>query len=414
MAGKYEMKQTSEKHIYSYKTKDGEIKFMYRLYLGKDKVTGELKNTTARGFDSVSDAIAARDMKKEKYEARKKFSSNRPILFSELVTLWLEDYRETVEPSTFDKTAGMVKNHIIPIMGHLEFENFTPLDCRNFVRKFSQRVKYHHKLTNYASLALGYAVLLGYLDANPFDKLSSSDKKGLKADSSTNQDSSGKRQYFLPYEINTLLDYLEKENDFKVYVFFRFLAYSGCRKGEALALTWDKINFEDKVVTINAAISTAKGKGLYQTATKGAKAKQRKSRPIETRRIALDDQTLTLLKEWKIQQKELLKMMNLKQGKRNQLVFQNSNNEHIYPTQTERWLSNARKNLAFSQEMEFTPHALRHSHATICAANKVPLVTIQKRLGHSCKDITSKYYIHLTAESDREASETFVNALAKA
>lgn len=412
MTKKYTMIPTGKDQIYSYKMSDGTIKFMFRLYLGKDEETGELKNTTARGFDSISEAIIARDVRKARHEARK--NPNRPILVKDLVMLWLEDYRETVEPSTFDKTAGMVKNHIIPVMGDLEFEELTPLDCRNFVRSFSTRVKYHHKLTNYASLALGHGVLLGYLDENPFNKLSPSDKKGIKSNSSLKQNSYKKRPYFLPTEINSLLDYLRGENNFKVYVFFRFLAYSGCRKGEALALTWDKINFKNKVVTIDASVSSAKEQGLYVTNTKGEKAKERKSRPIEKRQIALDDQTITLLQAWKDQQKELLNMLNLKQGNQNQLVFQNSNNQHIYPTQTERWLSKARENLTFSQEMEFTPHALRHSHATICANNGVSLVTIQKRLGHSCKDITSKYYIHLTAESDRAASETFVTVLANA
>lgn len=407
---KQEIKATKQKYIFSYETQDGEIKFMYRLSLGIDELTRKPRNTTGRGFDTIAEALEAREVRKAKFEARKKANANRPILYRDLATLWLEDYKETVEPSTFDKTAGMFKNHILPIMGDLEFEDITAYDCRIFVRAFSKRVKVFHKLINYASLALGHAVLLGYLSSNPFDVLRNSDKKGItaytKSDSQPNL-----RNYLLVSELNSLLDFLENEGNFKVYTFFRFLAFSGCRKGEALALTWDDIDFVSNQVTISKAVSSAKSVGLYQTGTKGDKATLRKARPVKTRRIALDDETIMVLKEWQSKQKDMLKISNIKYSRKKQLVFQNTENKFIYPTQTERWLSKARKTLSFAKDVKFTPHILRHTHATICSANGVPLIDIQHRLGHSDLKTTSNYYVHATEQSDLNVCNTFATAL---
>ena len=43
-----------------------------------------------------------------------------------------------------------------------------------------------------------------------------------------------------------------------------------------------------------------------------------------------------------------------------------------------------------------TPHMLRHTHASLLAANGMTPDEIARRLGHSKSTITSKIYIHVT------------------
>lgn len=44
----------------------------------------------------------------------------------------------------------------------------------------------------------------------------------------------------------------------KRYTLFSVLAYTGLRKGEALALTWRDINFSNQTITIDKTLATGK------------------------------------------------------------------------------------------------------------------------------------------------------------
>ena len=68
------------------------------------------------------------------------------------------------------------------------------------------------------------------------------------------------------------------------------------------------------------------------------------------------------------------------------------------PTAARRWeASAARKQLhhaaaAAGVRRRFAPHQLRHAHAVEMAHEGVPLVVIQRQLGHVNLDITSIYF----------------------
>lgn len=65
------------------------------------------------------------------------------------------------------------------------------------------------------------------------------------------------------------------------------------RKGEALALTWNDLNFTTNELRINKALSRGKANKLYRKSTKTGVA----------RTIKMDDKTMAILKEWKKKQK---------------------------------------------------------------------------------------------------------------
>ena len=52
----------------------------------------------------------------------------------------------------------------------------------------------------------------------------------------------------------------------------------------------------------------------------------------------------------------------------------------------------------------FSPHALRHTHATLLIAEGVPLPIVSRRLGHSSLVTTTKTYIHAIQAADEIAS----------
>lgn len=82
----------------------------------------------------------------------------------------------------------------------------------------------------------------------------------------------------------------------KAYTLFRLLAFSGMRKGEALALKWKDINFTDNEIQINKAISRGKDNQLYEKSTKTGVA----------RKIKMDQRTMVILKSGKRNKKKTI------------------------------------------------------------------------------------------------------------
>ncbi|MCS1384856.1 tyrosine-type recombinase/integrase [Lysinibacillus sphaericus] len=109
---------------------------------------------------------------------------------------------------------------------------------------------------------------------------------------------------------------MEQESNFKAYALFRLLAFSGMRKGEALALTWNDLNFTSNELLINKAISRGKDNQLYMKTTKTGVA----------RSIKMDDKTMAVMKEWKKQQKQDYLVLGYNTMQPKQLVFSNEVN----------------------------------------------------------------------------------------
>lgn len=72
---------------------------------------------------------------------------------------------------------------------------------------------------------------------------------------------------FTKSEIKQIIDVFDK--DFSHYSpFIKFLFSTGCRTSEAIALTWDKVDFETKTITIDESIGIAKDGSKVRKETK--------------------------------------------------------------------------------------------------------------------------------------------------
>ncbi|MFC7688146.1 site-specific integrase [Ureibacillus sp. GCM10028918] len=118
----------------------------------------------------------------------------------------------------------------------------------------------------YASKVFDFAIKRDYLQSNPIKLVETPIRHKLPGEEEI-------ENFYTREQLLTFLSCLENDYNFKAYIFFRLLAYSGMRKGEALALTWSDINFEDNEIRINKAISRGKDSLLYVKTTKNKKAR---------------------------------------------------------------------------------------------------------------------------------------------
>lgn len=379
--------------INSYQLNNGEKRYMFRTYVGINELTGKPMNTTRRGFRSIKEAeMAYFRLKNEIYE--NKFKQTKPQTYQELYELWVTGYKKKVEASTFDKTTRLFKNHILPAMKDYKVDKITPFICEHHIDVWAQKLVNFRSVASYASRVMEHAIKLGSLQKNPFDLVEYSKKRAIAKNATLE-----KKKFFEKSELTNLLNKLEQDGNLKIYAFFRLLAYSGCRKGEALALKWNDIDFENNQIAFIKAIGFSREVGKYEKQTKTGQA----------RKIKMDPLTMSILRDWQLEQRQQLKIMGFKTNSTTQLVFQNKFNKWIYSTKTRDWLIKALNECNISSDL--TTHSLRHTHASICYAAGISPKLIQQRLGHIDTKTTTKYYIHTTAADNDMAIDKFADYL---
>lgn len=295
--------------IKSYTTKNNEKRYEFSVYLGVNPLTGKQKRTTRRGFKTQKEAELA--LARIKLDvANGTYHQERAETYQELYNLWVIHYEKTVEESTFVKTTGIFKNHILPAMSQYKIEKINVDVCQRHVDVWAGKLKKFRTVKSYAAKVLDFAIKRGYIQTNPFSLVDMPTKAFKKA--IVDEDEKVENFYTREQLIN-FLSCLEKENNYKAFALFRLLAYSGMRKGEALALTWNDLNFTTNELRINKALSRGKDNQLYVKSTKTGVA----------RTIKMDEKTMAVLKEWKKKQKQNYLVLGFNTTQPKQLVFSN-------------------------------------------------------------------------------------------
>ncbi|WHP41463.1 site-specific integrase [Lysinibacillus capsici] len=193
-----------------------------------------------------------------------------------------------------------------------------------------------------------------------------------------------------------LLDAFKQTSSTMIYTLFHVLAYSGMRKGEALALTWGDINFEENEIRISKAISRGRDSQLYLKTTKTG----------VVRTISMDQKSMNLLAIWRTEQAKRLETKSPKK----QLVFNNRNNDFIQPVQTQKWLQQIFKKFDFPI---ISTHGLRHTHCSLLFEAGASIKEVQERLGHTDIKTTMDIYTHITKKTKSSTMEKFEAYLKK-
>lgn len=242
------------------------------------------------------------------------------------------------------------------------------------------------KVKAYTAKVLNYGIKHGYLEKTPFDLV---EMQKLKKQISLDDDEEFSN-FYEREQLLQLLNAFKESRSTMIYTLFHLLAYSGMRKGEALALKWSDINFEGNEVRINKAFSRGRDCPLYLKTTKNG----------VVRTISMDKQSMDLLAMWK---KEQAQKFDTKPDKK-QLVFTNRNNDFIQPVQTQKWLQQIFKKVDLPK---ITTHGLRHTHCSLLFEAGASIKEVQERLGHTDVKTTMDIYTHVTKKTKASTIDKF-------
>ena len=370
-----------------YETKKGK-RWLFKHYIGTNKETGKRQSILRRGFATKKEANLALSRLLLEIE-QGGLKKNKHYKYHEVATMWLEQYKNTVKESTYAKTLFYFEKHILPIFGNLYINNITASTCQKAINKWHKQGYSMFRLWyRYTSKVFTYAITLDITDKNPTIKVTIPKRLAtVQDDDYTN--------FYNKEELQHFFKCLEADNRYMPLTLFRLLAFSGMRKGEALALNWQDINFKESTIRINKTLS----KGINDRIIL-----QTPKTKTSIRTLSIDPQTISILKTWRKKQKEFYFMQGINTLKPTQLIFSNKNNTFL-ESRSIVYLMNSiveKHNLK-----RITTHGLRHTHCSLLFESGANLQDVKERLGHSDIQTTMNIYTHVTEKAKENTADKF-------
>ncbi len=346
----------------------------------------ERRRATKAGFESRKECEEALSRVLSSVAERTYVCPSHLTVRQYLLSEWLPAIRGTVRETTWASYAMHCESHIIPTFGYLQLSRLTPQTINAFYAKLLKegRVNGAGSLSPatvrrvHATLhrALKDAVRWQCLPFNPADA----------ADPPKGQT----RQRDLPaWSAEQLSGFLHSVRDDRLFALWRFLAMTGCRRGEALGLSWDDLDLEQGTITIRRALVFLDGKTIIS-----------EPKTLRGRRcIALDPLTLEALRSHAARQADERSVCNA--WSETDFVFTTVDGQPLDP----HWVSKEFQRRLHKAALPRIPlHGLRHTYATLALSSGVNPRIVSGRLGHSTVALTLDVYSHVLPQQDQEAA----------
>lgn len=368
-----------------YKTKQGD-KWMFKLTVGIDPETGKKLMTTRRGFKTKKEAQAA--YMKLKQEIDSGLLSKQSLLFEDVFKEWWDIHSKTVKPSTKYSKISKFQKHILPRFGKLKMKDITKGYCQRVINEIAKEIDSVNDIKIQANLVFKYAVKMDYILKNPMEYVTIP-----KKEESFLANEEDERNYWTKDEVKQFLKLAKEHMSKQYFMMFYLLIYTGMRKGELIALTWDDINLNEQTININKTMFFEKGKEIIQTAKKYA----------SNRVIDIDTHTTKLLSNWKVKQKESLLADGI--TTKPQYVLFRSDLRPLRLAYPNELLNSF---ITVYDLHRITIHGLRHTHASMLFEAGASIKEVQARLGHKDIQTTMNVYTHVTKTMSQKTAENFL------
>lgn len=248
-------------------------------------------------------------------------------------------------------------------------------DIQKAVLDYAKNHTKQTTITRFSRLheVLKYAVVEGYIIRDPMKNLKLTGKDSVKV------------TYLTVAQIKQVLYYIDS------HTFERRIGHqvetgtdyaiasailTGARESELAGLTWDRVDFDHKTITIDRQIlATSKSDDF---------AKLKTSSSVRT--ISVPDRFLDMIRPLR--------------APGDTLVFNSRLNSHLSTSSLSYVLKHLLKKLKIDAP-GFHFHSLRHSHVALLLSEGVDIYAISKRLGHANFQTTLSTYAYLIDEKEK-------------
>ncbi len=303
--------------------------------------------------------------------------------------IWVDTYLLNIKPRTLDIYKSDIRLHIKPLLGAVRLDLLDAPTIQAAYIKLLRPSKKHPKGLSPKTIknihgvlhkALQQAVLIGYIRFNPADAciLPRIEKSKIT-----------------PFDDDQISAFLKACKGNRFETLFVVTLFTGVREGEILGLTWDCVDFERNIITIDKQMQLHQERGCkaYQLIpTKNDKA----------RSIVAAPTVMTLLKRHRMVQAQQKLMAGSAWSNRNDLVFTDAlGNPLTKPTVYREF----KKLAAAIGRPDARVHDLRHSFAVASIRSGDDIKTVQGNLGHATASFTLDVYGHVTMQMKQASAE---------
>ena len=305
------------------------------------------------------------------------------LTFENFLRDFLKKYKINLSITTYNCYLRICNKYIIPMLGKYKLQDLKPIHIQNYVDDLvftltPQTIKLHINIIN---LAIKKAYKLRLIRENIVDCIEIPRAKKFK----NNIYNKEKMKKLLETCINT-------ELELPIFI----ASGLGLRISEILGLTWNNIDFNNNLITVEKITVRHNGKVIL----KDPKTES------SIRTITAPLELMTKLKNLKKNQIEL--KLQGKIRNENNLLFYDKNEQPI----AQDTLSKSFNRFLIKNNLEHIRfHDLRHSHVTLLISSNVPIRVISQRVGHSNINTTLNIYSHVLKEMDKEASDKISETL---
>ena len=363
-----------------------------------------------------------------------RYMSGEKITFQDFTYTWFRDYADKqLQQVTLAAYRDMLENHILPEIGNLKLSRIQPQHLNKLYDKLlSERkdgkeggysaatVKRAH---NIISAIFAQAVRWNVVEDTPTRRVQPP-RDAAAAE---------KVKYFTLDQAKLFLGLLGSRYEYKcvshdrtaatgkqyhvdeyasgrdvplqLQLFLQLALFTGCRRGELIALEWTDIDYQERELNITKSTTLANGKMITKT------PKTRSS----VRRVTVPASVLDLARQWHQQQLQYRLSIGDKWEGAN-YVFTTWNGLQMRPETPyktfKKIIEHYNKTAPKDQQLPDIPlHGLRHTSATLLISEKVDVKTVSEMLGHAKASTTIDIYAHALQEATREASDKLDNLL---
>lgn len=383
---------------------EGSLIIKGNYYYAKFRVNGKQKMLATKVPVKGNNKRKAERVLKEmiaKYEGLNLEKEN--VLFTTFLDKWLQSVKPILKPATWEYYDKTVSGKIKPYFEqkNYRFREMKPEIFTEYFVYLATEGKSNGKgglsyktvknIRGVLSSAYEYAIENSYIKDNPVLKsrmpsFAHSIKKDVPE--------------YNAQQVRKLLLFA-KEHESHIYIFLLLALYTGLRKGELLALTWEDIDYDKKLLNVNKSRTGSRKNVTMQITTPKTKSSNRK--------IPINDFVIGELKAEKQRQEDYAKLLGNGYDKSHDFIVRTVlGKPYVNLSAINRVVNRLTEKAGLPH---CTIHGFRHSVASILDDNGVPIQDISVLLGHESVQTTERIYVNRRKTAKAETIETLDNAI---
>ena len=340
---------------------------------------------------AARDELQALFIEKTKTAAERKAEKLAVLTFYDVLDEWHAYTTPAVKPRTAGNHQNLIKRIKKDLPPSLLFVDFTPVMAENIVRHiyYTEMRSYSYSSTILTTIqrVMRYAKKCGYIDQiGDFNDIK------LKKRPATEKELKKAANKFLNHdELKDCLRQLDAISH-RLALAMEFIALTGLRCGELLALRIQDYDKENSCINVNGTI--------IHTAKNGDDIQRGTPKNIYSYRdVHLNSRAKQIL-EWFIVDNRRAALWEKGRYKDKGYIF-TTNTGNPYNIQ---YIGHKLRRIQIAGK-HITTHMFRHTHISMLAEKAVPLKAIMQRVGHNDPNTTLSIYTHVTDTMTAEANK---------